>query len=253
MGSNLHGYLPHLTARKIIDYGYVSEDRFEEVSTFAIVRNPYARMVSLYMYNRFGPWESFSDFVRTWYDRTIKDYREHGKMEEWDTPCHAIPQFEFTHDANGTKQLVHSVIKQEELKCLKKASKTGSDFVNKTRGDVSKDVEVNDENHDDGHTVLCSMSSSDSSQGKSNVEHTKTNDAASIRCLPDPVRCALLGMPHENKRKTKTPWYEHYDQETLNLTYEMYHRDFEIFGYNVVLEQRPDLEPPTPVVRDVCV
>merc|ERR1711907_926203 len=73
-GTNWHGYLPHLTARKMIEHGYVTKERVQEVSSLAIIRNPYARMVSIYMYNRFGPWESFSHFVRTWYDRTTKDY-----------------------------------------------------------------------------------------------------------------------------------------------------------------------------------
>jgi len=250
-GSNLHGYLPHLTARKIIDYGYVGKDQFEEVSSFAIVRNPYARMVSLYMYNRFGPWESFSHFVRSWYNETIKDYREHGEMEEWYIPCHAIPQFEFTHDANGTKQLVYSVVKQEELKYLKKIPSSVGDHHKNTGVDAAKNTEAKDEIHDDAHSDIGDVNSvHDSSKEWSVAEMATTNFASSIRCLPGPVSRALLEMPHENKRKTKTPWYEHYDQETLNLTYEMYHRDFEIFGYDIVMEQRPDLERPPPIINN---
>merc|ERR1719502_2485574 len=45
-GVNIDGYLPHLTARKILNGKYVTEKDFDDVSTFAIVRNPYARMVS---------------------------------------------------------------------------------------------------------------------------------------------------------------------------------------------------------------
>lgn len=269
-GSNWHGYLPHLTARKIIDFEYVTEERFQEVSTLAIVRNPYARMVSIYMYNRFGPWETFSHFVRTWYDRTIKDYRERGEMEEWYTPCHAIPQFEYTHDTNGTKQLVTSVVKQEELKYLKIISSTVADpSVSSSGGvDATINMEANDDKHENNNSgennadenededdsgSICSKSSSITSSEECTSEGLTTNDFPSIRGLPDTIRKALLGMPHDNKRKTKMPWYEQYDQETLNLTYEMYHRDFEVFGYNVVLEQRPDLDMPPPVTRDVSV
>mmetsp|Transcript_25255 Transcript_25255/g.69628 ORF Transcript_25255/g.69628 Transcript_25255/m.69628 type:complete len:403 (-) Transcript_25255:2108-3316(-) len=240
-GSNLHGYLPHLTAHKIIDYGYVSEEEFDEVSSFAIVRNPYARMVSIYMYNRFGPWESFSHFVRSWYNDTIKDYREKGELEEWFIPCHAIPQFEFTHNENGTKQLVHSVVKQEEIKYLKKISISVADYHHTTGVDPAKNDELSDAR--DAKSG-CTKSNTRSSSKDRQTQELTTNGFASIRCLPGPVRRALLEMPHENKRKTKIPWYEYYDQETLNLTYEMYHRDFEIFNYDVVLEQRPDLRPP---------
>lgn len=260
-GANSKGYLPHLTARKIIDYGYVSEERFDEVSTLAIVRNPYARMVSIYMYNRFGPWESFSHFVRCWYDQVFKDYRERGEMEEWYIPCHAIPQFEFTHEANGTIQLVHSVVKQEELKYLKEVYSTRSDAPSSAQvdraksreSDVTEQTSANeDENgsNDEDTDSLCSSSSLSSSE-EYRIEGLSKADYASILSLPDTIRRALLEMPHENKRKTKTPWYDYYDQETLNLTFEMYHRDFEVLGYNADMEQRPDLEKPPEVVNDV--
>mmetsp|Transcript_20148 Transcript_20148/g.50139 ORF Transcript_20148/g.50139 Transcript_20148/m.50139 type:complete len:421 (+) Transcript_20148:128-1390(+) len=268
-GANRHGYLPHLTARKIIDKDYVSEEEFERVSSFAVVRNPYARMVSIYMYNRFGACESFSHFVRSWYHHTIKDYRERGEMDEWFTPCHAIPQFEYTHDLNGTKKLVRYMVKQEELKYLKKISNLDADRCNGVGTDISEKFEVNDnklndrnndDNSDESSTkcTTCSSSNSGSSSGSGSVssseecstERSTTKDFSSIICLPEAIRRALLGMPHDNKRRTKTPWYEYYDQETLNLTYEMYHRDFEIFGYDVAIKQRPDLEMPPQANRD---
>jgi hypothetical protein len=208
-GSNKHGYLNHLTARKMLDYGYVSRDEMNSVSSLAIVRNPYARMVSIYMYNRFGPAEPFSHFVRSWYNSTIKFYRETGEMEDWYTPCHAIPQFEYTHQHDGKEQVVHSIVKQEQLKYLKYVKKG----------------EPADGDSDD-------------------VKDPK--NFTTIRDLPDTVRDALLGMPHENKRAKSMPWYEYYDQETLNLTYQMYHRDFEVFNYSPILEQRPDLDMPPP-------
>ena len=82
---------------------------------------------------------------------------------------------------------------------------------------------------------------------------SKAKDLSSIVSLPEAIRQALLGMPHDNKRSTKTPWYEYYDQETMNLTYQMYHRDFETFGYDPVIKQRPDLEMPADVNRDISV
>jgi hypothetical protein len=204
-GSNKHGYLNHLTAKKMLDYGYLSQEELKTSSSLAIVRNPYTRMVSIYMYNRFGPAESFSHFVKSWYNNTYRFYRENGEKEEWYTPCHAIPQFEYTHQNDGKEQLVHSIVKQEQLKYLK--------F-------VKKDNQIEDED----------------------VHYPK--NFTTIRDLPPTVKDALLGMPHENKRKTETPWYDYYDQETLNMTFEMYHKDFEVFNYSPILEQRPDLDMP---------
>jgi hypothetical protein len=117
-------------------------------------------------------------------------------MDEWYTPCHAIPQFEYTH-YQGV-QVVQSIVKQEELKFLK------------TKEDSAKAIEQD----------------------------------SSVADLPDPVRDALLGMPHTNARKTTKKWFEYYDQETLDLTYEMYQHDFKVFNYSPELTPRKDLKPP---------
>lgn len=139
-------------------------------------------------------------------------------MEEWYTPCHAIPQFEYTHDNRGKNQLVQSIVKQEQLKYLK--------F-------VKKDQLLGDDSSSDG---------SEPSDSENDVQHPK--NFTTIRDLPDPVRDALLGMPHENKRNKTAPWYDYYDQETLNMVHEMYQKDFEVFNYSAKLEQRPDLQVP---------
>eukprot|EP00978_Attheya_sp_CCMP212_P016559 scaffold43531_cov66-Attheya_sp.AAC.1 len=96
-GSNIHGYMMHLTAQKLLALQYVTPHQMEHMNSMAIVRNPYSRMA--------------------WY-KIMRYYRERKEMDEWYTPCHCIPQFEFTH-FDG-KQIVQSVVKQEELKFLKR-------------------------------------------------------------------------------------------------------------------------------------
>eukprot|EP00873_Tetraselmis_striata_P002820 jgi/Tetstr1/423084/TSEL_013855.t1 len=197
-GTNVTGYMMHLTIGKLLRYGYVQPEEMDKVCSMAIVRNPYSRMVSVYMYNRYGPLESFPRFVRSWY-KMMRHYRERGETEEWYTPCHGIPQFEFTHEDG--KQIVNSVVKQEELKLLKTEDET-------------KQAIIAD---------------------------------SSIADLPGPVRRALLGMPHANKRSSAKKWWDYFDQETLDLTYEMYKEDFQVFGYSPHLEMRPDLNSPVPM------
>lgn len=208
-GANKHGYIMHLTAPKLLGYGYVTQEEMDEMCSLAIVRNPYSRMVSIYGYNRFGAYESFPTFVRRW-KRLMRPYAEDGEKEEWYTPCHLLPMFEFTHREG--QQLVRSIVKQEELKLLK-------------TGEASTP----------GGSV-----------------HSSVSD------LPDLVRDALRDMPHANARKTSRKWYDHYDQETLDLTYEMYAKDFAVFGYSPAIEQRPDLQrpatarPPSAKINEGC-
>jgi hypothetical protein len=107
------GYIVHWTAAKMVQYGHVSEAGFAQIDNFSIVRNPYSRMVSLYMYNRFGPLESFEHFVQSWHAKWLR-YKALGSTEERDVYCHVLPQHEYTHLAG--RQLVMTVIKQEHLK-----------------------------------------------------------------------------------------------------------------------------------------
>ena len=90
------------------------------------------------------------------------------------------------------------------------------------------------------------------------LKYLKTKDGAqeamkqdsTIWDLPDIVRDALVGMPHANSRKTSQKWYDLYDQESMDLTYELYKFDFEVFGYDTGIKERPDLTSPKPDRRD---
>lgn len=116
-GCNEKAWLIHMTADKILRYNYVPRDVWDSVHTFAIVRNPYSRMVSIYMYNRMGPAEQFKPFVKAWY-QALAPYRQRGSTEEWDVYCHALPEHEYTH--KGREQLVQCVVRQEDLSSLTK-------------------------------------------------------------------------------------------------------------------------------------
>lgn len=90
------------------------------------------------------------------------------------------------------------------------------------------------------------------------LKYLKTKDGAqeamkqdsTISDLPDIVRDALVGMPHTNSRKTSQKWYDLYDQESMDLTYELYKFDFEVFGYDTSIKERPDLTSPKLDRRD---
>mmetsp|Transcript_17298 Transcript_17298/g.33980 ORF Transcript_17298/g.33980 Transcript_17298/m.33980 type:complete len:555 (-) Transcript_17298:287-1951(-) len=114
VGCNIKGWFVHFTAAKMLKHGSIKESDLE--NSFAIVRNPYSRMVSVYMYNRFGPLESFKSFTKRWCKHKLKKYHETGSTSEWDVYCHALPMFEFTH-LDG-EQIVKCIIKQEELRTL---------------------------------------------------------------------------------------------------------------------------------------
>ena len=34
-------------------------------------------------------------------------------------------------------------------------------------------------------------------------------------------------------------WYDYFDQETMDLTYEMYKMDFEVCGYDTAMQTKP--------------
>jgi len=131
-GVNRKGYLVHFTAANMLKHNLVKEDDLNKSDSFAIVRNPYSRLVSIYMYNRMGPLESFDHFIRDWINNKMKIYRETGSTSEWDIYCHALPGFEFTH-LDG-KQIVKSIIKQEELgKLFKPGSLQSTRHINRLR------------------------------------------------------------------------------------------------------------------------
>ena len=199
-GTNKNGFLMHLTAEEMQRHGYVTEEQFARVSSFAIVRNPYARMVSVYMYNRLGPLESFPVYIRRCYRAYLKlcakgqwgTLRDSG---EWGVFCHRLPAHSFTHDRD--KQLVGHVVRMEEIALLSPqlASKAAAPRI------LHRDPKQPE--------------------------------------LPPVVRRAILGMSRTNARPLPKPWQEYYDPDTAALVFEMYQRDFELFGYPTAVPAPP--------------
>lgn len=114
------GYVVHFTAEKMLRYKCVSEEEFSSIDNFTIIRNPFSRMVSIYMYNRYIG-ESFEHFVENWYKKwqkysDLKNKNDPEYSDEWNVYCHVLPQLEYTH-MNGS-QLVKYIIKQEDLKSI---------------------------------------------------------------------------------------------------------------------------------------
>eukprot|EP00798_Chlamydomonas_sp_ICE-L_P016451 gene16451-22670_t len=244
----------------------------------AIVRNPYSRMVSVFQYNKFGPAESFKRFVKDYYKtmkhdrergemekkfvkdyyKTMRHYRERGEMEETHTPCHGIPQFEFTHHEG--KQIVQSVVMQEELKLLFTKSKAeeaiahGSPEELKLLFTMSKAEEAIASDSSEELKLLFTKSKAEEAIAHGSTEElkllftkSKAEEAiasgSSVGKLPPVVRAALVGMPHTNKRAGNMRWFEHYDQETLDITYEMYKHDFQPVDDGTEIFQRNSKPP----------
>jgi len=189
-GIGWQGYLMHFTAEKMLRHKFISKEDLKD--SFAIVRNPFSRMVSIFRYNKM-PCESFKSFVKSW-KKKLQAYEVNGNTEEWNVYCHVLPMHAFTHHSG--EQLVPHIIRQEDLKVLKRPDGMRTEFF---RSKFSQ--------------------------------------------IPKKVLEALRDMPHANKRSTEQPWFDLYDQETMDLVLEMFTKDFVHFDFETWISKRPDLKP----------
>ncbi len=98
--------LAHLRGRDYVRYGYVDQAQFDAYYKFSIVRDPWARTVSLYRH--LNPNMTFRDFVLKW----VPDTFEKGPQAKdfW----FVRPQSDFITDQGGI--IVDDVLKFENLR-----------------------------------------------------------------------------------------------------------------------------------------
>lgn len=96
--------LAHLKATEYVDLGYVSQATFDDYFKFAIVRNPWSRLVSMYKYLGLHFRRDFRDFVLRDLERTYLT-----KMRWF-----SGPQTGFVVDQSN-KILVDSIVRFEQL------------------------------------------------------------------------------------------------------------------------------------------
>jgi hypothetical protein len=97
--------LAHLYAREYVECGHVSKAAFEQSFKFAVVRNPYDRTVSEYLYRNPSKRKSFPEFV---------DSIGESANEFSDLSRHVAAQSKFVHDRDGTV-MVDAILRFESL------------------------------------------------------------------------------------------------------------------------------------------
>lgn len=95
--------LAHLTAREYLEYDYIDRQTFDAYFKFSFVRDPYARMISVYNYLGYGKIISFSSFM----DKVVKKELEKKNFFYG-------PQYDYLYDETGNL-MVDYVGKLESL------------------------------------------------------------------------------------------------------------------------------------------
>lgn len=100
--------LAHLTADEYLSLGYLTPEKFNDLFKFTIVRNPWDRLVSEYLYKKHA--FCFKDFIfKHFPQKGIDDYKNNNGVYR-----HVMPQYQFIYDKEG-KCLVDYIGKFEAL------------------------------------------------------------------------------------------------------------------------------------------
>ncbi|WP_167620024.1 sulfotransferase family 2 domain-containing protein [Paracoccus ravus] len=107
--------LAHLLAEEYLRFRYVSEDQFADYFKFSYIRDPYARVISLFNYLKLKM--SLQRFVMEWLPQQFALAGEYGTYpHEFSGRYHFVrPQSDYIFDANG-KLVIDKYYKLEEIK-----------------------------------------------------------------------------------------------------------------------------------------
>ncbi len=103
-GVTKHFCLQHLTCNQMVKHGFVSPEKFQEYYKFAIVRNPYDRLVSEYFWKGMNWQERYNSF-----EKFVRALPKLMKLVQY---AHFIPQHQFITD-NNDNIIVDDVLRFE--------------------------------------------------------------------------------------------------------------------------------------------
>lgn len=99
--------LAHLYAHEYVDLGYLTQEQFDSYFKFAIVRNPYERIISAYLYRYQGR--------RWWRTPSFKWFMSQPWGDAFsNTARHLVPQANYVTDPDG-KIIVDKIVSFENL------------------------------------------------------------------------------------------------------------------------------------------
>lgn len=110
--------LAHLTYLQYLEYSYISQDLMDEYYKFALVRNPFSRLESIYKYLGYDCVLSFKDFIGKVVTRESKE----GSNKYY----FFRPQMDFICDADGR-------VKVDDIYRLEDLDKSARDIFDKTQ------------------------------------------------------------------------------------------------------------------------
>jgi hypothetical protein len=194
--------LAHLIARDYTRHHYLSHDLFTCYTTFAVVRNPWARAVSIYRYLDAN--ESFSDFIENRLTQSLA-------AGEMDTNFWFFrPQIDYVTDAHG-KIIVDRILNFENL---------GDEF-ERLSAEIGLKTKLRHVNKSKPGTIRRDTTAAPISRYQTLLTEARRTLATARR------RIGAF-----NKRTTGKSWRDFYNEHTHSKVAALYADDIERFGYS---------------------